>query len=255
MRHEGRRETDLRKDFLPHPQTKTRRKVQRRERERLSAAKRRMVQRSSQDKHFRCHSSGGGQYTASPSSEDNGAIRSSRSRPYGWSTKWSQYCTGELKRHPLRGEMGFPKAPRRGAVKISFNTSALPQTNRTASTTLLKPNALRSSKPGGRKPCAASGASRTTCFPRSTPQRRGGGCWFCHNQGVDQLRLLRRNYPEYWALMLKWDKDSPVSFKPDGHTVHDFDARFALEDEGIITPEDKWKWAYLADEPIQLKIR
>lgn len=82
-----------------------------------------------------------------------------------------------------------------------------------------------------------------------------GGCWFCHNQGVDQLRLLRKNYPEYWALMLKWDKDSPVSFKPDGHTVHDFDARFALEDEGIITPEDKWKWAYLADEPIQLKIQ
>lgn len=82
-----------------------------------------------------------------------------------------------------------------------------------------------------------------------------GGCWFCHNQGVDQLRLLRKNYPEYWALMLKWDLGSPVSFKPDGHTVHDFDARFALEDEGIITPEDKWKWAYLADEPIQLKIR
>lgn len=82
-----------------------------------------------------------------------------------------------------------------------------------------------------------------------------GGCWFCHNQGVDQLRLLRRNYPEYWALMLKWDLDSPVSFKPDGHTVHDFDARFALEDEGIITPQDKWRWAYLADEPIQLKIQ
>lgn len=82
-----------------------------------------------------------------------------------------------------------------------------------------------------------------------------GGCWFCHNQGVDQLRLLRRNYPEYWALMLKWDLDSPVSFKPDGHTVRDFDARFALEDEGIVTPEHKWKWAYLADEPIQLKIR
>ena len=53
----------------------------------------------------------------------------------------------------------------------------------------------------------------------------------------------------------RWGKDSPVSFKPDGHTVHDFDARFALEDEGIITPDDKWKWAYLADEPIQLKIR
>jgi hypothetical protein len=63
-----------------------------------------------------------------------------------------------------------------------------------------------------------------------------GGCWFCHNQSVDQLRLLRRNYPEYWELLLKWDNDSPVTFKPDGHTVHDFDKRFRLEDEMCIDP-------------------
>lgn len=36
-----------------------------------------------------------------------------------------------------------------------------------------------------------------------------GGCWFCHNQGIEQLRLLRETYPELWALMLKWDEDSP----------------------------------------------
>jgi 3'-phosphoadenosine 5'-phosphosulfate sulfotransferase (PAPS reductase)/FAD synthetase len=81
-----------------------------------------------------------------------------------------------------------------------------------------------------------------------------GGCWFCHNQGVDQLRLLRRNYPEYWALMLKWDADSPVSFKPDGHTVHDYDRRFRLEDEGAIDPNDnRFRWSWL-DNGVQLKI-
>lgn len=69
-----------------------------------------------------------------------------------------------------------------------------------------------------------------------------GGCWFCHNQGIDQLRLLRRNYPELWALLLKWDSDSPVTFKADGHTVHDFDKRFALEDEGVIQPGEKFRW-------------
>ena len=78
-----------------------------------------------------------------------------------------------------------------------------------------------------------------------------GGCWFCHNQGVDQLRLLRRNYPELWELMLKWDADSPVTFKADGHTVHDFDRRFQLEDEGIITESERWKWSYL--DAIQMK--
>lgn len=70
-----------------------------------------------------------------------------------------------------------------------------------------------------------------------------GGCWFCHNQGVEQLRLLRKDYPEYWELMLKWDNDSPVTFHPDGHTVHDFEKRFAAEDKGLIRAGDtKFRW-------------
>ena len=73
-----------------------------------------------------------------------------------------------------------------------------------------------------------------------------------HNQSIRQLRLLRRNYPEYWNLLLKWDIDSPISFKP-SHTVHDFEERFQLEDKGIIFPDDssfKWKWL---NSDIQLK--
>ena len=60
-----------------------------------------------------------------------------------------------------------------------------------------------------------------------------GGCWFCHNQPLGQFRLLRHQYPEYWELMLKWDNDSPVTFKPDGTTVHDLDKRFYWEDQQI----------------------
>jgi hypothetical protein len=80
-----------------------------------------------------------------------------------------------------------------------------------------------------------------------------GGCWFCHNQSVGQLRLLRKNYPDLWALLLKWDNDSPVSFKADGHTVHDFGRRFQLEDEGFILPDDpNFRWAWL-DGDVQMK--
>lgn len=76
-----------------------------------------------------------------------------------------------------------------------------------------------------------------------------GGCWFCHNQSVGQLRLLRKNYPNLWALMLKWDVDSPVTFKADGHTVHDFDRRFELEDMGLIFADDKvFRWSMLEAE-------
>lgn len=78
-----------------------------------------------------------------------------------------------------------------------------------------------------------------------------GGCWFCHNQSVGQLRLLRRNYPEYWELMLRWDKDSPVSFNPDGHTVNDFDKRFQYEDEGIVPRDRTFRWDML-DRPLQI---
>lgn len=76
-----------------------------------------------------------------------------------------------------------------------------------------------------------------------------GGCWFCHNQGVNQLRLLRKNYPDLWDLMLKWDTDSLMTFHADGHTVHDFERRFSAEDEGLISPDDKvFRWSMLDGE-------
>ena len=75
------------------------------------------------------------------------------------------------------------------------------------------------------------------------------GCWFCHNQGVNQLRLLRKNYPELWALLMKWDLDSPVTFKADGHTVHDFDRRFQMEDERKIPADNTFRWIMLEEPP------
>ena len=75
------------------------------------------------------------------------------------------------------------------------------------------------------------------------------GCWFCHNQGVEQLRLLRKNYPNLWEILLKWDLDSPASFKSDGHTVHDYDKRFELEDKGIIKKDEPFFWKYLEKPP------
>lgn len=75
-----------------------------------------------------------------------------------------------------------------------------------------------------------------------------GGCWFCHNQSVDQLRQLRCNYPDLWALLLKWDLDSPVTFKSDGHTVHDFDKRFEYEDKEMLPKNKPFRWRMLNDE-------
>ena len=75
-----------------------------------------------------------------------------------------------------------------------------------------------------------------------------GGCWFCPAQPLQQLRILRKRYPDLWALLLKWDNDSPVSFKADGYTVHDFDRRFQFEDEGLIDPKSTFRWSMLDDD-------
>lgn len=74
-----------------------------------------------------------------------------------------------------------------------------------------------------------------------------GGCWFCHNQGVDQLRLLRKQYPELWEILLRWDWDSPVTFKANGRTVHDYDLRFYAEDLGLVPADRKFRWKVLED--------
>lgn len=78
------------------------------------------------------------------------------------------------------------------------------------------------------------------------------GCWFCHNQGVDKLRHLRKKHPELWRLLLKWDADSPVTFKPDGRTVHDYDRRFQAEDLKFIPTDKTFRWQML-EQAQQLK--
>lgn len=75
-----------------------------------------------------------------------------------------------------------------------------------------------------------------------------GGCWFCHNQGIDQLRKLRKNYPDLWSLLLKWDIDSPVTFRADGTTIHDFDIRFRMEKFNLVPMDRKFRWNMLKDE-------
>ena len=75
-----------------------------------------------------------------------------------------------------------------------------------------------------------------------------GGCWFCHNQTIGQLRLLRENYPEYWELMKKWSKDSPTSFKDKNKTIALFEKRFSLEDKGLIDKDEPFRWTMLNEE-------
>lgn len=153
---------------------------------------------------------------------------------YGFPSRRKPWCNSQLKTNALE------KAKRRC---VSYLGIAADEPERIA---------RHINKPNVKLPLVEAGWTEAMCrqwceengllSPIYTTATRGG-CWFCHNQSVDQLRLLRKNYPEHWALMLKWDKDSPVTFHADGHTIHDFEERFALEDVGqIMAGDTRFRW-------------
>lgn len=155
---------------------------------------------------------------------------------YGWPVTMRPWCTGELKQKTL-------KNAQKGALIYLGIASDEPE------------RIKRHKKINGKiLPLVEIGWTEKDCWrwcvgngllsPIYATAARGG-CWFCNNQGVEQLRLLRHTYPDLWALLLKWDSDSPVPFHRDGHTVHDFDERFRLEDEMLIDPSKPFRWTML----------
>jgi len=65
-----------------------------------------------------------------------------------------------------------------------------------------------------------------------SPAYNGGrtrlGCWFCHNQRIAELKRLCYEHPELWEKLMRLDRDSPVTFKPD-KTLGELDKRFRYE--------------------------
>lgn len=163
----------------------------------------------------------------------------------GWPRTLGAWCNSSVKMPPLR-------AIETGDIIIYIGISAD------------EPNRFHNLTDTKKSPLVEAGWTEADCrrwceennllSPIYTTAARGG-CWFCHNQGVGQLRLLRKNYPELWALMLKWDRDSPVTFKPGGHTIHDYERRFAAEDEGLIYPDDRvFRWDMLDSEMLNYRL-
>lgn len=166
-------------------------------------------------------------------------LRSKRNgQIYGWPTRKCKWCVSHLK-------MASLKQIRSEKDNISYVGIAYQEFDRYHNLNKIK-----------KSPLVNIGWTEKDCFnwckkndllsPIYVNSTRGG-CWFCPNQSINQLRLLRKNYPEYWALMLKWDNDSPVTFKSDKHTVHDFEKRFALEDLQLIPTNRKFRWKMIND--------
>ena len=166
-----------------------------------------------------------------------------REQIYGFPTTKGAWCNSRLK-------MAALNAIKSGSSKkvVQYLGIAADEPERIA----------RHTKPGIVLPLVDLGWDEETCrqwcelndllSPIYTTADRGG-CWFCHNQGIEQLRLLRKNYPDLWALLLKWDADSPITFKPLGRTVAHFEKRFQMEDNGKLKAGDKkFRWSQVFPE-------
>lgn len=54
------------------------------------------------------------------------------------------------------------------------------------------------------------------------------GCWFCVKQDLDSLRILRKDYPILWKMLLDWQLDSKVKFRTD-YDVQELEKKFESE--------------------------
>lgn len=155
---------------------------------------------------------------------------------YGWPMRKGQWCLQQLK---------LPALNKISKNCIQYIGIAADEPNRFGNLSETKKSPLV--EIGWDEACCREWCEEHNLLSPIYATSTRGGCWFCHNQPIDQLRLLRKNYPEYWALMLKWDNDSPVTFKSDKHTVHDFEKRFALEDLQLIPTNRKFRWKMIND--------
>lgn len=109
---------------------------------------------------------------------------------YGWPMRGGTWCNSDLKMRALRKA----RAEKGNIIYIGI---AADEPNRFHNLTETKKSPLVEAE-WDEAYCRQWCEENNLLSPIYTTATRGG-CWFCHNQGVGQLRLLRKNYPEYWT--------------------------------------------------------
>lgn len=161
---------------------------------------------------------------------------------YGWPGTLARWCTSNLKKSALR------KTQKGSHVYIGYAYD--------------EPKRLARLTPHESAPLAEIGWTETDAMewckrhnlvsPIYTESCTRGGCWFCHFQTIEELRRLRRSYPDRWEIMLQWDEDSRRHAK--GKYFHmprhlvDYERRFFAEDAGLIDPKKPFRWSMIDAE-------
>lgn len=65
-------------------------------------------------------------------------------------------------------------------------------------------------------------------------------CWCCPLQGLEELRNLRKHFPDLWSELKEMESRTRRSFRAD-YNVMDLERKFALEDLGLIKKHERKK--------------
>lgn len=163
---------------------------------------------------------------------------------YGWPPMFGHWCMTHLKKKPIQQYF-------HGIDCVEWIGIAVDEPERHAQLNERKRSALVEY---GITESAAMGICKNLNWVSPTYLHAGrDGCWFCPCQGVASLRRLYNEFPEYWEMMMDWDADTEKRFKVD-HTLADYDRRFRMEAEGLLSSDDKnFRWSML-DGPLQMRL-
>lgn len=158
---------------------------------------------------------------------------------WGWPPVFGHWCMKHLKQEPIRNYF-------KGRDCVEWIGIAADEPARRGQLTERKRSALVEH---GVTEAQAMETCKSLNWVSPTYLHSGrDGCWFCPCQGIDQLRRLYNEFPEYWQMMMDWDKDTEKRFKID-NTLTDYDRRFRLEAEKLLDPRDpRFRWSMLYDD-------
>lgn len=141
---------------------------------------------------------------------------------YGFPSLWCPWCNSDLKIAPMSA---FKKKQGEYVSVVGIAADETKRIERKTVSGKILPLVERGiTERGAYELCKMRGLL--------SPGYEGGrtrlGCWFCHNQRIEEMRQLYFNYPELWKKLTPLDKDSPIKFTP-RRTLADFKRRFDSE--------------------------
>lgn len=142
---------------------------------------------------------------------------------YGFPMRQGTWCNSHLKVRPINK---WQKAAGEYTTVVGIAADEPKRINRKTE----RDNLLPLVKYGITEAEAFKICERGGCLsPAYNNGRTRLGCWFCHNQRINELRRLRKEHPELWKRLLALDEVSPCRFTTRS-TVNQFDERFRQED-------------------------